>query len=79
VTHLMTSRVEDYTFMLDKITARERLVVPMARADEVNRPVYRKEDRQAAIAAGSAPPHPARSNGGHPRNVRILPKSRDFH
>ena len=49
VTHLMTSRVEDYTFMLDEITVR------------------------------SAQPHPASSNGGHPRNVRILPKSRDFH
>jgi error-prone DNA polymerase len=80
VTHLMTSRVEDYTFMLNEITSRERPDMPMARADEVNRPVYRNEDRQAARqseAARSA--HPARSNGGHPRNVRILPKSRDFH
>ncbi|MGB5484175.1 MAG: hypothetical protein WBM93_06710, partial [Parasphingorhabdus sp.] len=79
VTHLMTSRVEDYTFMLDEITDRERPNMPMARADEVNRPVYRNEDRQAARAAGSPPQHVARSNGGHPRNVRILPKSRDFH
>ena len=78
VTHLMTSRVEDYTFMLDEITDRERPNIPMARADEVNRPVYRNEDRQAARAAGSVPQQPASSNGGHPRNVRILPKSRDF-
>ena len=76
VTHLMTSRVEDYTFMLDEITDRDRPNIPMARADEVNRPVYRNEDRQAAQ---SAPPHGASSSGGHPRNVRILPKSRDFH
>ncbi|AMO72891.1 error-prone DNA polymerase [Sphingorhabdus sp. M41] len=79
VTHLMTTRVEDYTFMLDDISDRDRPDMPMARADEVRRPVYRNEDRQAARAAGSAPSHVASSNGGHPRNVRILPKSRDFH
>ncbi|MEH6828710.1 error-prone DNA polymerase [Parasphingorhabdus sp.] len=80
VTHLMTSRVEDYTFMLNAITSREPPDMPMARADEVNRPVYRNEDRQAARQAEAArSAHPARSNGGHPRNVRILPKSRDFH
>ncbi|MEP6010267.1 MAG: error-prone DNA polymerase, partial [Parasphingorhabdus sp.] len=76
VTHLMTTRVEDYTFMLSEITDRERPDMPMARADEVNRPIYRNEDRQAARqaeAARSNQPHPARSNGGHPRNVRILP------
>jgi error-prone DNA polymerase len=80
VTHLMTSRVEDYTFMLNEITSREPPDMPMARADEVNRPVYRNEDRQAARQAeATRSAHPARSNGGHPRNVRILPKSRDFH
>ncbi|MEJ6595376.1 error-prone DNA polymerase [Parasphingorhabdus sp.] len=82
VTHLMTARVEDYSFMLNEITTHERPDIPMARADEVNRPVYRNEDRQVvrqAEAARSAQSHPTRSNGGHPRNVRILPKSRDFH
>ncbi|WP_417621050.1 error-prone DNA polymerase [Parasphingorhabdus sp.] len=80
VTHLMTSRVEDYTFMLDEITARDRPDMPMARADEVNRPVYRNEDRQAARSARDVTrPRPAYPRHGHPRNVRILPKSRDFH
>ena len=80
VTHLMTSRVEDYTFMLDEITTRDRPNMPMARADEVNRPVYRNEDRQAARSAHEAvQPRPAYPRHGHPRNVRILPKSRDFH
>ena len=80
VTHLMTTRVEDYTFMLDEITDRERPNMPMARADEVNRPVYRNEDRQAARSAREAVgPQPAYPRHGHPRNVRILPKSRDFH
>jgi len=80
VTHLMTTRVEDYTFMLDEITTRDRPDMPMARADEVNRPVYRNEDRQAARSAReAAQPQPAYPRHGHPRNVRILPKSRDFH
>ena len=80
VTHLMTSRVEDYTFMLDEISAHDGPNMPMARADEVNRPVYRNEDRQAARAEReAAQPRPAYPRHGHPRNVRILPKSRDFH
>jgi len=80
VTHLMTSRVEDYTFMLDEITDRDRPDIPMARADEFKRPIYRNEDRRAARAAADKPgPKPAYPRHGHPRNVRILPKSRDFH
>tara|TARA_R110000751_G_scaffold30873_1_gene78654 strand:+ start:129 stop:998 length:870 start_codon:yes stop_codon:yes gene_type:complete len=79
VTHLMTTRVEDHSFMLDEISDRDRPDMPMSRADEVKRPIYRNEDRWAARAAGSPPSHGAKSNGGHPRNVRILPKSRDFH
>ena len=80
VTHLMTTRVEDYSFMLDEITAYDRPDMPMARADEVKRPVYRNEDRWAARQAEQAAgPQPAYPRHGHPRNVRILPKSRDFH
>jgi error-prone DNA polymerase len=80
VTHLMTTRVEDYTFMLDEITIHQSPDMPMARADEVNRPVYRNEDRRAARAEREAArPRPAYPRHGHPRNVRILPKSRDFH
>jgi error-prone DNA polymerase len=80
VTHLMTTRVEDYTFMLDEITDRDRPEIPMARADEVKRPVYRNEDRWAARQKETTGlPQLAYPRHGHPRNVRILPKSRDFH
>ncbi|MEO0439852.1 MAG: hypothetical protein AAF067_03140, partial [Pseudomonadota bacterium] len=87
VTHLMVSRVEDCTAMLDRIAIQDRQDVggkiPMARADEVNRPVYRNEDKQAALhePAANEPivPQPVYPRHGHPRNVRILPKSRDFH
>ncbi|ATW03485.1 error-prone DNA polymerase [Sphingorhabdus sp. YGSMI21] len=80
VTHLMTSRVEDYTFMLDDISDRDRPDMPLSRADEVKRPIYRNEDRWAARQDEQATgPQPAYPRHGHPRNVRILPKSRDFH
>ena len=102
VIHLMISRIEDATTMLDHIATRDRpSMVPaphvdaarsggdpreqtpiaMARADEVKRPVYRNEDKQAALREEEGPviPQPVYPRHGHPRNVRILPKSRDFH
>lgn len=101
VIHLMVSRIEDATHMLDDIAVRDRPAIPaphvdaarsggdpreqtpiaMARADEVNRPVYRNEDKQAALREKQGPviPQPVYPRHGHPRNVRILPKSRDFH
>jgi len=98
VIHLMVSRIEDATYMLDEITKQDRPAIPapnidsartggdprekppvaMAHADEVKRPVYRNEDRQSVLRQ-ALQNGPAKSNGGHPRNVRILPKSRDFH
>jgi error-prone DNA polymerase len=116
VTHLLVSRIEDATAMLDRLAlpgraavppphidaarsggdARSTVRIPMARADEVNRPVYRNEEKQAAAQVPDAVPAPESDPGsapspakpalapvyprhGHPRNVRILPKSRDFH
>ncbi len=80
VTHLMVSKVEDCTTMLDTIAEHEQTPISMARADEVNRPVYRNEDRQAEQhKARALLPKPKYPRSGHPRNVRILPKSRDFH
>jgi error-prone DNA polymerase len=39
------------------------------------------EDHQATITLSRADEflHPQIPRGGHPRNVRILPRSRDFH
>jgi error-prone DNA polymerase len=42
--------------------------VPIARADEVRRP-----------GPDTAHPKEHPRSTGHPRNARILPKSRDFH
>jgi error-prone DNA polymerase len=64
VVHLMATRIIDCTDRLDQLSESHHADPPLARADEVARP-------QTARA-------PARS-AGHPRNVRILPRSRDFH
>ncbi len=63
VVHLMANRVVDRTALLD--TLGDTPVHPdLCRADEVAHPQQPR---------GYAQRH------GHPRNVRILPKSRDFH
>ncbi|MEQ8312374.1 MAG: error-prone DNA polymerase [Sphingopyxis sp.] len=64
VIHLMATRIVDRTPMLDTLGSDRCFDGGLARADEVKHPQYPR---------GHAPRH------GHPRNVRILPKSRDFH
>jgi len=70
VVHLMTDRIIDRTELLDALLAApaETLPVPHARGDEVRHP-------QVPRGADTATP----MHGRHPRNVRILPRSRDFH
>ena len=68
VIHLMASRVIDRTAMLDTLSDRGVTPVERSRADEFDHP-----------------PHPRsmsnrhRPTARHPRDVRIIPKSRDFH
>ncbi len=69
VVHLMASRIIDCTDRLDHLSTSHRADPQLARADEVARP---------QTPRASSPRAPGRS-AGHPRNVRILPKSRDFH
>jgi len=64
IVHIVAERLVDRSVDLLRLT-REHLAPPLARADEVKRPVR----------DGGAPARGIR----HPRNVRILPKSRDFH
>ncbi|MBX9664638.1 error-prone DNA polymerase, partial [Novosphingobium sp.] len=63
VIHVIAQHLTDASEGLARLSD-DALQPAMARADEVNRPV-----------PGRVPP-PARS---HPRNVRVIPKSRDFH
>ncbi len=64
VVHLMAARVIDRTAMLDRLAEEDRMARQTSRSDEIEHP---QRPRQ------QPPRH------GHPRNVRILPRSRDFH
>jgi len=64
VIHLMATRITDRTAMLDTLGSDRRFDPDVCRADEVKHP---------QLPRGYAAKH------GHPRDVRILPKSRDFH
>ncbi|WP_174285638.1 error-prone DNA polymerase [Sphingomonas bacterium] len=64
VTHLMTVRVQDRTADLARLSSDHRVDPAPMPPDEVVRPVHTR----------SRDPRPH-----HPRDVRLLPKSRDFH
>jgi error-prone DNA polymerase len=64
VTHLMTTRVQDRSDMLRLLSEDHQLEPPLTRVDEVVRPIPTRS------------PDPRTR---HPRDVRVLPKSRDFH
>ncbi len=64
VIHLMATRILDRTAMLDTLGSDRRFDPDVCHADEVKHP---------QLPRGHAAKH------GHPRDVRILPKSRDFH
>jgi error-prone DNA polymerase len=67
VTHLMGARVFDRTAELARLSEDHVVETQLTRADEIKHPQH--------------PRGPKGSDGlfRHPRNVRILPKSRDFH
>jgi error-prone DNA polymerase len=59
VIHVVATHLTDRSDALDRL-ANDPMEVPLARADEVRKPVPESTHR-------------------HPRDVRIIPKSRDFH
>ena len=86
---MVAERLEDRTWMLDLLSEDGMdTPTPLARADEVRRPgadPYPPQTLEPVLnlptPAHSRPPShsPNRSAGRHPRDQRIIPKSRDFH
>jgi len=64
VVHLMVKQVHDATSLLGELAAGERCEPEIGRGDGIKHP---------------GPPTHGPNPGRHPRNVRILPRSRDFH
>jgi error-prone DNA polymerase len=67
VVHLMASRIIDRTGDLDRLSAIDKPTITLSRADEFLHPQHPRGHSHHGQH------HP------HPRNVRIVPKSRDFH
>jgi error-prone DNA polymerase len=68
VVHLMAAQVIDRTAMLDRLGEGDPVRPPTSYSDEIDHP-----------STPRGPTSHSQSHRGHPRNVRILPKSRDFH
>ncbi|MEM6907531.1 MAG: error-prone DNA polymerase [Pseudomonadota bacterium] len=93
VIHVIAQHMTDATDQLYRLSD-DMLNAPIARADHVNSPLtsHKMPASRATIALGEAiadeDPEPIRPREiidelpnvtGHPRNHRIIPKSRDFH
>jgi error-prone DNA polymerase len=65
VVHLMASRITDRSALLDRLSAGHESRPQLSRSDEFLHPDQPSQ-------------HPG-SRARHPRDVRILPPSRDFH
>ena len=75
VVHLMATRVFDRTHLLDHLSDVDRAKLQVLRSDEFEHPQPSRYPgaQQQQRTGHNTPRH------GHPRDVRILPKSRDFH
>jgi error-prone DNA polymerase len=67
VIHVIVAHLDDASHRLSALSDMA-LALELARADEVNRP----------LPATARAPQPADTGHRHPRNVRLIPKSRDF-
>jgi error-prone DNA polymerase len=66
VTHLMGARVTDRSAELERLSEDHVVDPELTRADEIKHPQQPRGQRNEGMFV-------------HPRNVRVLPKSRDFH
>jgi error-prone DNA polymerase len=71
VIHIVAAKLTDRSADLAHLSDTPLTNQSLARADEVRRPV--DEDQRITKA------HRAATGGRHPRDIRVIPKSRDFH
>ncbi len=76
VIHVIAAHMTDATQALHALSD-DLLDAPLARADEVNRPMPERGPPVPRDLIDELAPQP--NVTGHPRDHRILPKSRDFH
>jgi len=80
VIHLMTSRVHDRTADLSRLSETHNCEQDLSRSDEFTRPMHVKvPPPEIPWRCADGPDGTLPAGGRHPRDVRILPKSRDFH
>ena len=89
VVHLMTTHAEDRTGELSRLSSIHQANLQIARADVFVHPQHPRgrDPRHTDASPPSPPPLPPpprprprpRPRGEHPREVRIMPPSRDFH
>jgi error-prone DNA polymerase len=80
VIHLMATSLKDRTDTLQSLSTLHAASNSLARADEVLRPVLSRADSvKAGLVRDARLQDVVPSRGAHPRDVRIIPKSRDFH
>ena len=76
VIHVIAAHMTDATVRLHALSD-DLLDAPLARADEVNKPMPERGPPRPRDMIDELAPKP--NVTGHPRDHRILPKSRDFH
>ncbi|MGD1888161.1 MAG: error-prone DNA polymerase [Cohaesibacteraceae bacterium] len=85
VIHLMATSLADRTDRLANLSNLHTAPASLARADEVIRPILSRGDSvkgglvKEPRTISTRPSALRTSEARHPRNVRIIPKSRDFH
>ncbi|MEO1921755.1 MAG: error-prone DNA polymerase [Sphingomonadaceae bacterium] len=82
VIHVIASHMTDATHQLHRLSD-DMLTPQLARADHVNHPLpaklHQREDGEDSPPGNRECGWHDPSSRGHPRDVRIIPKSRDFH
>ena len=82
IIHVVSAHLEDESWRLSTLTEDALdMPIPIANADEVLRPEPGSA-RPGLLPPSKPPPEHPRIIGrtaGHPRNTRVIPKSRDFH